>query len=141
MKIEAGFDSKHSLSPRGARAVMEAAHALLADVADGADVADANAAPTQAAMDEELKFLLLRERKYAGLLKYRWPDDTRAAFASILLEVYVKHDWLYMHDVLWSSIVKAMALADLYYCGEGSDAGRAKGEGENAGDGEDEGDG
>ena len=86
---------------------MDAAGALLADDAD------ANAAPTQAAMDEELKFLLLRERKYAGLLKYRWPDENRAAFASILLEVYVKHHWLYMEDVMWSSIVKAMALADL----------------------------
>ena len=95
--------------------------------AAGALLADANAVPTKTALDEELKFLLLRERKYAGLLKYRWPDDTRATFASILLEVYVKHDWLYMHDVLWSSIVRAMALADLYYCGEGSDTVKLRG--------------
>ena len=52
--------------------------------AAGALLADANAVPTKTALDEELKFLLLRERKYAGLLKYRWPDDTRATFASIL---------------------------------------------------------
>ena len=100
---------------------MDAAGALLADDAD------VNAVPTQAAMDEELKFLLLRERKYAGLLKYRWPDENRAAFAAILLEVYVKYDWLYMEDVMWSSIVRAMALADLYYCGEASDTIKLRG--------------
>ena len=100
---------------------MDAAGALLADDAD------VNAVPTQAAMDEELKFLLLRERKYAGLLKYRWPDENRAAFAAILLEVYVKHYWLYMEDVMWSSIVRAMALADLYYCGEASDTIKLRG--------------
>jgi hypothetical protein len=100
---------------------MDAAGALLADDAD------VNAVPTQAAMDEELKFLLLREHKYAGLLKYRWPDENRAAFAAILLEVYVKYHWLYMEDVMWSSILRAMALADLYYCGEASDTIKLRG--------------
>ena len=98
--------------------MMEAAHALLAD---------GSAEPTETALDEELKFLLLREHKYAGLLKYRWPDENRAAFAAILLEVYVKHYWLYMEDVMWSSIVRAMALADLYYCGEASDTIKLRG--------------
>ena len=84
---------------------MDAAGALLANVAD---VADANAAPTQAAMDEELEFLLLRERKYAGLLKYRWEESKsgppRKYYTMTEIGIKVLDDL----NISWQDLVKAV---------------------------------
>ena len=90
--------------------------------AAGALLADGNAEPTETALAEELTWLLLRERKFAGLLQYSWPEGHRAAFICVLLEIYLKFKWQYIDDVLWSSMLRALAIADLYYCGGGSDA-------------------
>ena len=90
--------------------------------AAGALLADGKANPTETALVEELTWLLLRERKFAGHLKYSWPEGNRATFAFILLEIYLKSKWHHIDNVLWSSIVRALSIADLYYYSGGSDA-------------------
>ena len=91
---------------------MDAAGALLAD--GNAELADVD-------LTEELTWLLLRERKPQFQPLTRWPEGDRTRLICVILAACTKWKWKNLHDVLWLSTSRALAIADLYYRTAGSD--------------------